>query len=128
MHSDLADDLKLSKPHKTLVLKVLKQHLQSTQQHHLVCQCLLVTDGLQATSGTINLGGGSVSGGTVSLSNGMLTISVGKSQHTAAAAVSTVFGMDRTLNTNTADTNSFQATMALGGATILLIMKWMVTT
>ena len=58
-----------------------------------------------STSGTINLGGGSVSGGAMSLSNGMLTIAVGKSQHSAAAAVSTVFGMDRTLNTNAADTN-----------------------
>ena len=70
-----------------------------------------------STSGTINLGGGTVSAGAVSLSNGMLTIGVGKSQHAAAAAVSTVYGMDRTLNTNTADTN-LSATMALGGATI----------
>ena len=70
-----------------------------------------------STSGTINLGGGSVSGGSLSLSNGTLTLAVGKSQHSAAAAVSTVFGMDRTLNTNTADTN-LSATMALGGATI----------
>ena len=70
-----------------------------------------------STSGTINLGGGSVSGGAISISNGMLTIGVGKSQHSAAAAVSTVYGMDRTLNTNTADTN-LSATMALGGATI----------
>jgi hypothetical protein len=51
-----------------------------------------------STSGTINLGGGSVSAGAVSLSNGMLTLSVGKSQHSAAAAVSTVYGMDRALN------------------------------
>ena len=70
-----------------------------------------------STSGTINLGGGSVSGGALSLSNGTLTLAVGKSQHSAAAAVSTVFGMDRTLNTNSADTN-LSATMALGGATI----------
>ena len=70
-----------------------------------------------STSGTINLGGGSVAGGAVSLSNGMLTIGVGRSQHSAAAAVSTVYGMDRTLNTNTAD-NTLSATMALGGATI----------
>ena len=70
-----------------------------------------------STSGTINLGGGSVSGGSLSLSNGTLTLAVGKSQHSAAAAVSTVFGMDRSLNTNAADTN-LSATMALGGATI----------
>jgi hypothetical protein len=70
-----------------------------------------------STSGTINLGAGSVSGGTMSLSNGMLTISVGKTAHAASSAVSRVFGMDRTLNTNSADTQ-LQATMALGGATI----------
>ena len=70
-----------------------------------------------STSGTINLGGGSVSGGALSLSNGTLTLAVGKSQHSAAAAVATVFGMDRALNSNSADTN-LSATMALGGATI----------
>jgi len=70
-----------------------------------------------STSGTINLGGGSVSGGTVSLSNGMLTLSVGKTAHAASAAVARVYGMDRTLNTNASDTQ-LQATMALGGATI----------
>jgi hypothetical protein len=70
-----------------------------------------------STSGTINLGGGSVSAGTVALSNGMLTISVGKTAHAAGAAVSTVFGMDRALNANAGDTQ-LQATMALGGATI----------
>ena len=64
-----------------------------------------------STSGTINLGGGSVSAGSVSLSNGMMTIAVGKSQHSSKAAVSTVFGMDRTLNANTAD--SISATMNL---------------
>jgi len=69
------------------------------------------------TSGTINLGGGSVSGGALSLSNGMLTIAVGKSQHSAKAAVSTVFGMDRGLNSNAADT-VLSATMAVGAATI----------
>ena len=70
-----------------------------------------------STSGTFNLGGGSVSGGTVSMSNGMLTLSVGKTQHAATAAVSTMFGMDVALDKNTAD-NQLQATMALGGATI----------
>jgi hypothetical protein len=70
-----------------------------------------------STSGTLNLGGGSVSGGALSLSNGVLTLSVGKAQHSAAAAVSTVFGMDRGLNTNSADT-TVSATMAMGGATI----------
>jgi hypothetical protein len=70
-----------------------------------------------STSGTINLGAGAVSAGAVSLTNGMLTISVGRSQHSAAAAVATVYGMDRSLNTNTADTN-LSASMALGGATI----------
>jgi len=70
-----------------------------------------------STSGTINLGGGSVSGGTLSLSNGMLTVSVGKTQHAATAAVSSMFGMDVALDTNTADTQ-LQATMALGGATV----------
>jgi len=70
-----------------------------------------------STSGTINLGGGSVSGGTLSLTNGMLTLSVGKTQHAATAAVSTMYGMDVALDTNAADTQ-LQATMALGGATI----------
>ncbi len=70
-----------------------------------------------STSGTINLGGGSVAGGSVSVSNGVMTIAVGKSQHSAMAAVSTVFGMDRTLNKNTAD-DVLSATMNLGGATI----------
>ena len=66
----------------------------------------------------INLGGGSVAGGTASLSNGMLTLSVGKTAHAASAAVSRVYGMDRTLNTNTGGDTQLQATMALGGATI----------
>ena len=70
-----------------------------------------------STSGTINLGGGSVSGGTVSMSNGMLTLSVGKTAHAAGAAVTTVYGMDRALNANASDTQ-LQATLALGGATI----------
>ena len=70
-----------------------------------------------ATSGTINLGAGSVAGGTMSLSNGMLTLSVGKTAHAASSAVSTVHGMDVALDTNAADTQ-LQATMALGGATI----------
>jgi hypothetical protein len=70
-----------------------------------------------STSGTINLGGGSVSAGTVSMSNGMLTLSVGKTQHAATAAVSTMYGMDVALDTNSAD-DQLQATMALGGATI----------
>jgi len=75
-------------------------------------------DGWTATTGgTINLGGGSVAGGTVSLSNGMLTLSVGKTQHAATSAVSTVHGMDVALDTNAADTQ-LQATMALGGATV----------
>jgi len=71
-----------------------------------------------STSGTINLGGGSVAGGTASLSNGMLTISVGKTAHASSAAVARVYGMDRTLNTNTGGDTQLQATMALGGATI----------
>jgi hypothetical protein len=70
-----------------------------------------------STGGTINLGGGSVSGSTVSLSNGTLTLSVGSTQHAATAAVDTMFGMDVALDTNTSDTQ-LQATMALGGATI----------
>jgi hypothetical protein len=70
-----------------------------------------------STSGTINLSGGSVSGGTVSMSNGVMTISVGKTQHAATAAVSTMYGMDVALDTNSAD-DQLQATMALGGATI----------
>jgi hypothetical protein len=70
-----------------------------------------------STSGTINLGGGSVSAGTVSLSNGMLTLSVGKTQHAATSAVSAMYGMDVALDKNSAD-NQLQATMALGGATI----------
>jgi len=70
-----------------------------------------------STSGSFNLAGGSVSGGTVALSNGTMTISVGKTQHAATAAVSTMYGMDVALDTNSAD-NQLQATMALGGATI----------
>ena len=70
-----------------------------------------------STSGTINLGGGSVSGGAVSLTNGVMTISVGKSQHSAKSAVASVFGMDRSLNSNSAD-NTLSATMNLGGASI----------
>ena len=70
-----------------------------------------------STSGSFNLAGGSVSGGTVSMSNGTMTISVGKTQHAATAAVSTMYGMDVALDTNSAD-NQLQATMALGGATL----------
>ncbi len=70
-----------------------------------------------STSGSFNLAGGSVSGGTVSLSNGTMTLSVGKTQHAATAAVTTMFGMDVALDTNSAD-NQLQATMALGGATL----------
>jgi hypothetical protein len=70
-----------------------------------------------STSGSFNLGGGSVSGGTLSLSNGTMTISVGKTQHAATAAVSSMFGMDVALDKNSADTQ-LQATMALGGATL----------
>jgi hypothetical protein len=70
-----------------------------------------------STSGSFNLGGGSVSGGTVSLSNGTMTISVGKTQHAATAAVTSMFGMDVALDKNTSDTQ-LQATMALGGATL----------
>ena len=70
-----------------------------------------------STSGSINLGGGSVSGGAVSVSNGVMTVAVGKSQHSAKAAVASVFGMDRSLNTNSAD-SVLSATMNLGGATI----------
>jgi hypothetical protein len=44
-----------------------------------------------STSGSFNLGGGSVSGGTLSLSNGTMTLSVGKTQHAATAAVSSMF-------------------------------------
>jgi hypothetical protein len=70
-----------------------------------------------STSGTVNLGGGSVSGGTVSVSNGLMTLSVGKTQHAATAAVSTMYGMDVALDKNSSDTQ-LQATMALGGATV----------
>jgi hypothetical protein len=70
-----------------------------------------------STSGSFNLAGGTVSGGTVSMSNGTMTISVGKTQHAATAAVTTMFGMDVALDTNSAD-NQLQATMALGGATL----------
>jgi hypothetical protein len=69
------------------------------------------------TSGTINLGAGSVSAGSLSMSNGVLTVAVGKTQHAATSAVATVFGMDRALNANSADT-TLSATMAMGGATI----------
>jgi hypothetical protein len=69
------------------------------------------------TSGSINLGAGSVSGGTLSMSNGVLTVAVGKSQHAATSAVATVFGMDRALNTNSADT-TLSATLLMGGASI----------
>ena len=70
-----------------------------------------------STSGSFNLGGGSVSGGTLALSNGMLTLSVGKTQHAATSAVTAMYGMDVALDTNSADTQ-LQATMALGGATV----------
>jgi hypothetical protein len=70
-----------------------------------------------STSGSFNLGGGSVSGGTLSLTNGMLTLSVGKTQHAATSAVSTMYGMDVALDKNSSDTQ-LQATMALGGATV----------
>ena len=70
-----------------------------------------------STSGSFNLGGGSVSGGTLSLTNGMLTVSVGKTQHAATSAVSTMYGMDVALDKNSSDTQ-LQATMALGGATV----------
>ena len=70
-----------------------------------------------STSGTINLGSGSVSGSTLALSNGTMTISVGKTPHAAGAAVSTMYGMDVALDSNAADTQ-LQATMAMGGATI----------
>ena len=70
-----------------------------------------------STSGVVNLGGGSVSGGTVSVSNGMMTVSVGKTQHAATAAVSTMYGMDVALDTNSTE-DQLQATMALGGATV----------
>jgi hypothetical protein len=69
------------------------------------------------TSGTINLGAGSVSAGSLSMSNGVLTVAVGKSQHSATSAVATVFGMDRALNSNSADT-TLSATLAMGGASI----------
>jgi hypothetical protein len=75
-------------------------------------------DGWTATtSGTLNLGGGSVSGGTMALSNGTMTLSVGKTQHAATSAVSSMYGMDVALDTNSADTQ-LQATLALGGATL----------
>jgi hypothetical protein len=70
-----------------------------------------------STSGSFNLGGGSVSGGTLSLTNGMLTLSVGKTQHAATSAVTAMYGMDVALDKNSADTQ-LQATMALGGATV----------
>jgi len=70
-----------------------------------------------STSGTINLGGGSVSGGTLALSNGMVSLSVGKTQHAATSAVTGIYGMDVALDTNSADTQ-LQATLALGGATV----------
>ena len=47
----------------------------------------------------------------------MLTLSVGKTQHAATSAVTTMYGMDVALDTNSADTQ-LQATMALGGATV----------
>ncbi len=70
-----------------------------------------------STSGALNLGGGSVSGGTLALSNGTMTLSVGKTQHAATAAVSSMYGMDVALDKNAADTQ-LQATLALGGATL----------
>ena len=99
------------------VMKLLRQLRQSTQQRHSVLQCLLVMAGQQALVVSFNLGGGSVSGGTLSLTNGMLTLSVGKTQHAATSAVSAMYGMDVALDTNSADTQ-LQATMALGGATV----------
>ena len=71
-----------------------------------------------STSGTINLGGGSVSGGSLSLSNGMLTLSVGKSQHSAAAQQFQQYLVWTERLTQMLEIQTFQATMALGGATI----------
>jgi hypothetical protein len=70
-----------------------------------------------STSGTIDLGAGSVSGSTVSMSNELLTLSVGKTQHAATSAVSTMFGMDVALDKNSSD-DQLQATLALGGAQV----------
>ena len=70
-----------------------------------------------STSGSFNLGGGSVAGGTLSLTNGMMTVSVGKTQHAATSAVTTMYGMDVALDKNVTDTQ-LQATLALGGATV----------
>ena len=70
-----------------------------------------------STSGTINLGGGSVSAGALSLTNGMITLSVGKTAHAAGAAVTAMHGMDVGLDKNAGD-NQLQATLAVGGATI----------
>jgi hypothetical protein len=75
-----------------------------------------------STSGTLNLAGGSVAGGTVSLSNGTMTLSVGKTQHAATSAVTSMYGMDVALDTNAADTQ-LQATLALGGATLHFIFQ-----
>ncbi len=74
-----------------------------------------------STSGSVNLGAdggaGSIAGGTLSITNGMMTISVGKTQHAATAAVTSMFGMDVALDKNVTD-RQLQATMALGGATV----------
>jgi hypothetical protein len=70
-----------------------------------------------STSGSISLSGGSVSGGTIAVSNGMMTVSVGKTAHAASSAVTAFHGMDVGLDKNAGDTQ-LQATMALGGATL----------
>ena len=115
--SDLADDLVAFQKSQDAG----EEAVETTPQLNTTASigvAMSAGDGWTAnTSGTVNLGGGSVSGGTVSMSNGMLTLSVGKTQHAATAAVTTMYGMDVALDTNTAD-DQLQATMALGGATI----------
>ena len=75
-----------------------------------------------ATSGTINLGARSVAGGTMSLSNGMLTLSVKLRTQLHLLFHYTVWMLHLT---QTQPTHSYTATMALGGATIRLTTKWM---
>jgi hypothetical protein len=119
--SDLADDLKAFQASQDAGEEAIETTASINTTASLGV-AMTAGDGWTAsTSGTLNLGAdggaGSVAGGTLSLTNGMMTISVGKTQHAATAAVTSMFGMDVELDSNSAD-RQLQATMALGGATV----------
>ena len=116
-HADLAADLKAFADAQDAATEAAEKTAAINTTASLGVSMSAGDGWTASTSGTINLGGGSVSGGTVSVSNGLMTVSVGKTAHAASSAVTTMYGMDVALDTNSADTQ-LQATMALGGATI----------